>query len=675
MSSHARLQRKAVLAYTPPVAPPIVHEVLRSSGEPLDSRALQHFGESLPHDLSGVRVHTGDRAAQSAAALNARAYTVGQHVVFGHGEYQPGTQGGQKLLSHELIHTVQQRNVVDVGSGPLPIDSPGSALEREADQQGSSLREKAPSVSNSGATVARTSLASGPVLQRFPTSYAEAKTDFYKGLIQAARKGNNASIALLRRGATHLPESLQGIAGSLITIDDVTIGAITAVGLAIVGIVVGFGEGVADLIKGVCTMIYGAGKLFYDLFKDLFTGSDSAKKDLVAFWEAIKGLPDAIKKLCSDWLDRFMKASSEQQSLMIGELTGQVLALIATWGVSAGRAGTAAKVATEGVDVAAAGAEGARAGAAATDAATAGSRAAKGADVIDMAAARARRAAATQAASTAAQTTANTAYRGGSAALKLAPAIEEAPAIAPVITPLPAPVPLPVPSPAIAPAVAAAAGKGTTQAIVAATGVAAAKATAVSNDDKKKKRPPFVLRLPREKSKHLGLYRNWLGVLQSDPAYDRGNPAQRRKWTDALHSDGSHAIPAEVWERGHSLGLTGEKGEERIAIPDWSRETKHIAMEVDHIVELQLTPERYRAVFDDVDYYELLDRTANGSAGPRLRGNVAAERAKQEAFDPSLIGQVIPFDKVELDGGGTGQRWGVEEIRSGEQLDVFERQR
>lgn len=59
-------------------------------------------------DFSGVRIHTGARAAESSRAVNARAYTVGQHIVFDQGRYAPHTSAGQRLLAHELAHTVQQ---------------------------------------------------------------------------------------------------------------------------------------------------------------------------------------------------------------------------------------------------------------------------------------------------------------------------------------------------------------------------------------------------------------------------------------------------------------------------------------------------------------------------------------------------------------------------------------
>ena len=61
-------------------------------------------------DFSQVRIHTDTRAAESARAVNAAAYTVGRDIVFGEGQYQPHTAHGQRLLAHELTHVAQQDN-------------------------------------------------------------------------------------------------------------------------------------------------------------------------------------------------------------------------------------------------------------------------------------------------------------------------------------------------------------------------------------------------------------------------------------------------------------------------------------------------------------------------------------------------------------------------------------
>jgi hypothetical protein len=66
------------------------------------------FEPRLGFDLSNVRIHAGSRAAASARAVGARAYTVGRDVVFGAGQWAPGTEPGRRLIAHELTHVVQQ---------------------------------------------------------------------------------------------------------------------------------------------------------------------------------------------------------------------------------------------------------------------------------------------------------------------------------------------------------------------------------------------------------------------------------------------------------------------------------------------------------------------------------------------------------------------------------------
>jgi hypothetical protein len=84
------------------------------------------------HDFSNVRVHVDARAAESAKAVDAAAYTVGKDVVFGAGQYAPSTSEGQRLLAHELTHVLQQ--IERPSQLPLRVGSSGDVLEREADR-------------------------------------------------------------------------------------------------------------------------------------------------------------------------------------------------------------------------------------------------------------------------------------------------------------------------------------------------------------------------------------------------------------------------------------------------------------------------------------------------------------------------------------------------------------
>jgi hypothetical protein len=91
-----------------PVAPDSVHRALRAPGRPLNAATRTFFAQHVGHDFSRVRVHTDAPAVESARAVGASAYTVGQDIVFGAGAFSPESDHGRRLLAHELAHTLQQ---------------------------------------------------------------------------------------------------------------------------------------------------------------------------------------------------------------------------------------------------------------------------------------------------------------------------------------------------------------------------------------------------------------------------------------------------------------------------------------------------------------------------------------------------------------------------------------
>jgi hypothetical protein len=103
-----KLQKKSAGPAGPAAAPPIVHEVLRAPGEPLDAATRAFMEPRFGYDFSHVRVHADHRAAASASAVSARAYTLGSHIAFAPGCYNPTSESGKSLLAHELAHVVQQ---------------------------------------------------------------------------------------------------------------------------------------------------------------------------------------------------------------------------------------------------------------------------------------------------------------------------------------------------------------------------------------------------------------------------------------------------------------------------------------------------------------------------------------------------------------------------------------
>ena len=112
-------------------APAIVAEVLRSPGAALDPATRAFFEPRFGHDFSRVQVHADARAAASAHAVHALAYTVGQHVVLGGQGSPPGSPAGRWLLAHELAHVVQARQA---GAG-----GDRTAVEKDADRAASAV--------------------------------------------------------------------------------------------------------------------------------------------------------------------------------------------------------------------------------------------------------------------------------------------------------------------------------------------------------------------------------------------------------------------------------------------------------------------------------------------------------------------------------------------------------
>ena len=127
------MQRRATNQAEPATVPPIVHEVLRSHSQPLDLNTRAFMEPRFGHDFSGVRVHTDARAARSAKAVNALAYTVGNDIAFDKGQYSPDKNEGKRILAHELTHVLQQKTYQKPMQTKLSISESANAAERQAD--------------------------------------------------------------------------------------------------------------------------------------------------------------------------------------------------------------------------------------------------------------------------------------------------------------------------------------------------------------------------------------------------------------------------------------------------------------------------------------------------------------------------------------------------------------
>jgi len=123
-SKEPNVQRTESAGEAPHVTPVVAQSIgaLRGGGSPLTASMRAFFEPRFGADFSQVRLHTDSRAADTAKSINAKAFTVGQHIAFGANQYAPGSAEGQHLLAHELTHTIQQ------SAGPI-----AAKLQRKPD--------------------------------------------------------------------------------------------------------------------------------------------------------------------------------------------------------------------------------------------------------------------------------------------------------------------------------------------------------------------------------------------------------------------------------------------------------------------------------------------------------------------------------------------------------------
>jgi hypothetical protein len=103
----------------------------RGGGQPLDGQIRRQMEQGFGRNLGNVRIHTNSQSDTLNRSLNARAFTVGNDLFFRQGEYNPGSQGGQKLLAHELTHTIQQS-----GGSQGPVQRQTETIQRDGTDVG-----------------------------------------------------------------------------------------------------------------------------------------------------------------------------------------------------------------------------------------------------------------------------------------------------------------------------------------------------------------------------------------------------------------------------------------------------------------------------------------------------------------------------------------------------------
>ena len=120
------IQRKGSAINSAPTVSNSVHQTLGSTGQPMDAGTRGFMESRFGYNFGSVRIHNDMMAHRSSKALHARAYTHGQHIVFGSGQYQPKTKSGKQLLAHELAHVLQQGGGGNnyIQRDPLPDHTP-----------------------------------------------------------------------------------------------------------------------------------------------------------------------------------------------------------------------------------------------------------------------------------------------------------------------------------------------------------------------------------------------------------------------------------------------------------------------------------------------------------------------------------------------------------------------
>jgi hypothetical protein len=283
---------------TPSEAPPSVYDVLRSPGRPLEPTTRAMVEPRLGRDFSQVRIHTGPAAEASARAVHARAYTVGNDLVFGAGQYAPGTQHGNQLLAHELTHVVQQSGAR--ADYPLRIGPANDVHEHAAHAAAQAFTALRPVPA--GAVVQRRTV------QRQGDDTAPAQPSFWdrvKGAaVSAAGTLVDAAGNAINMGADFFLDALGRVAPSVVPIVQ---------GIRQKGGIIPY---LKDLVGGAFRGIFGrlansggfVGSLVQGFAKLLGTAREIitalAHNDCKPLFDAIGRLGDAIAQMAGDAWDK-----------------------------------------------------------------------------------------------------------------------------------------------------------------------------------------------------------------------------------------------------------------------------------------------------------------------------------------------------------------------------------
>jgi hypothetical protein len=185
--------------------------------------------------------------------------------------------------------------------------------------------------------------------------YDEKKWFVYRQIISGLKAAKNTSVQFARRLVPGFPGWMQPTVSALIDQGDFIADIIIALILAIIGLAVGFVEGIVGLVTGLIKLVYGLVKLFVDWIVAKLGNPEAYRDDINTLINAVRNIVPGLKQLVDNWLERYKKATLEEQVLMGGELIGQIEAFIATFALAGTKAGQAASVGGEAATVRAVG--------------------------------------------------------------------------------------------------------------------------------------------------------------------------------------------------------------------------------------------------------------------------------------------------------------------------------
>ena len=199
-----------------------MRDMLASAGRPLESGLRRDMETRFAHDFSAVRVHSDPSAAQSAQAIEARAYTCGSHIAFGTGMFAPVTAAGRRLLAHELTHVVQQG-----GAGRLA--DRGHVAPQISVETHPALLRRDPTPVGLKATVPETPLPAGQLIDQALSRLEEpdfvwmrqliAPVDgLWKELVEQAATSNDGQSDKLRARVDRVNSALMEMAPAIIAL-------------------------------------------------------------------------------------------------------------------------------------------------------------------------------------------------------------------------------------------------------------------------------------------------------------------------------------------------------------------------------------------------------------------------------------------------------------------------